>query len=203
LLELALTAPYGLSGDVDNLDDFSDGAVMQHFPKSLARVSGVDFRHPTREELQAMTAFMLGISNPDTNRITLDRLATTEAQKRGRALFLAIKGGVSNVIPAGAESLRWFAARLHHRTQRQLQHGCGELDAELFRSYADGASGTGEWTKHAQVQHTVLAEHPAHRAILPRWIGGHAPGRSHVLRQRGISQLAVGGCRFTPGREQI
>jgi cytochrome c peroxidase len=95
LLNLARTAPYGLSGEFSNLEDFSDGAVVQHFPKSLARVSGVDFRHPTREELEAITAFMVSISNPSTNRLDLDRLATTEAQKRGRSLFFGDEGRCS------------------------------------------------------------------------------------------------------------
>ena len=92
LLNLSLTTPFGLSGEFDNLEDFSDGAVVQHFPKSLARVRGVDFRNPTREELLAMSQFMFGISNPDTNRISLDRLATTEAQKRGHAIFFNDQG---------------------------------------------------------------------------------------------------------------
>ena len=92
LLNLGLTAPFGLSGEFGNLEDFSEGAVAQHFPKSLARRSGVDFRTPTREELEAMTAFMLGISNPSTNDLNLDRLATTEAQRRGRALFFGDEG---------------------------------------------------------------------------------------------------------------
>jgi hypothetical protein len=95
LLNLALTAPFGLSGEFDSLEDFSDGAVVQHFPRSLARISGVDFRHPTREELEAMTAFMFAISNPPTNSLNLDRLATTEAQKRGRAMFFGEEGRCS------------------------------------------------------------------------------------------------------------
>lgn len=95
LLALARTAPFGLSGEFDSLDDFSDGAVVQHFPKSLARISGVDFRHPTREELAAMSEFMFEISNPSTNALDLDRLATTEAQKRGRAFFFGDEGRCS------------------------------------------------------------------------------------------------------------
>jgi uncharacterized repeat protein (TIGR01451 family) len=92
LLALARTVPFGLSGEFDSLDAFSDGAVVQHFPKSLARISGVDFRHPTPEELAAMSAFMFGISNPSDKALNLDRLATTEAQKRGRALFFGDEG---------------------------------------------------------------------------------------------------------------
>lgn len=95
LLTLALTAPFGLSGEFDSLDKFSDGAVVQHFPKSLARRPGVDFRHPTSAELAAMSEFMFAISNPDTNALNLDRLVTTEAQKRGRALFFGDEGRCS------------------------------------------------------------------------------------------------------------
>jgi hypothetical protein len=39
LLNVAFTAPYGLSGEFENLRDFSDGAVIQHFPRSLARIA--------------------------------------------------------------------------------------------------------------------------------------------------------------------
>jgi uncharacterized repeat protein (TIGR01451 family) len=95
LLNLALTAPYGLSGEFSTLQDFSDGAVVQHFPRSLARTGGVDFRHPTQAELDALAAFMLSISNPSIDRLDLDRLATTEAQRRGRALFFGPLGRCS------------------------------------------------------------------------------------------------------------
>jgi hypothetical protein len=91
LLNIRLTAPYGLSGEFDNLRDFSDGAVAQHFPRSLSRISDVDFRHPTPAELTAMEAFMNTISHPPEQSplSDLDRFVTTEAQKRGRALFFS------------------------------------------------------------------------------------------------------------------
>ncbi|HEU0009059.1 MAG TPA: choice-of-anchor D domain-containing protein, partial [Verrucomicrobiae bacterium] len=87
LLNVAQTAPYGLSGEFANLRDFAAGAVAQHFPRSLARVSGRDFREPTAEELVAMEAFMNSIVTPANGDLSLDRFVTTEAQKRGRALF--------------------------------------------------------------------------------------------------------------------
>jgi len=95
LLNLNLTAPFGLSGEFDSLDVFSDGAVVQHFPKSLARISGIDFRHPTDEELSAMSTFMFSLTPADTNRFNLERFATTEAQKRGRRLFFGDQGRCS------------------------------------------------------------------------------------------------------------
>ncbi|HEU0010882.1 MAG TPA: LamG-like jellyroll fold domain-containing protein [Verrucomicrobiae bacterium] len=95
LLNIALTAPYGLSGEFSNLDDFSVGAVIQHFPRTLGRVSGMDFRHPTRAELAAMTEFMNSIYQPSDGYYDLDRFATTEAQKRGRTLFFNNEGKCS------------------------------------------------------------------------------------------------------------
>lgn len=42
-----------------SLRDFAIGAVRQHFPKTLNRVIGVDFRLPTLVELNALEAFQL------------------------------------------------------------------------------------------------------------------------------------------------
>jgi cytochrome c peroxidase len=41
------------------LHEFTFGAIMQHFTKTLARKPGVDFRIPTEEELDALEAFQL------------------------------------------------------------------------------------------------------------------------------------------------
>jgi hypothetical protein len=53
----------GWSGDGapgrGTLHEFSFGAIMQHFTKTLARKPGVDFRIPTQEELDALEAFQL------------------------------------------------------------------------------------------------------------------------------------------------
>jgi cytochrome c peroxidase len=92
LLNIAHTAPYGLSGDIPDLDVFCEGAVRQHFPQSMARVVGVDFRLPTAQELQAMTAFMNSISNPSDQDFSLARFVTTAAQKRGFNAFFDTQG---------------------------------------------------------------------------------------------------------------
>src|SRR6058998_3478774 len=57
LLNIALTGPYGLSGEIANLREFAVGAVRQHFTKTVNRVEGVDFRLPTAGEQEAMEAF--------------------------------------------------------------------------------------------------------------------------------------------------
>jgi cytochrome c peroxidase len=43
------------------LREFAIGAVTQHFPRTLARVNGSDFRLPTDAELDAMEAFQLSL----------------------------------------------------------------------------------------------------------------------------------------------
>lgn len=87
LLNIALTAPYGLSGEFPNLREFSVGAVKQHFPKTLNRVEGVDFRLPTPAEQEAMEAFMLSIFSPQDQNFALERFVTTNQQRRGSDLF--------------------------------------------------------------------------------------------------------------------
>jgi FG-GAP repeat protein len=54
----------GWSGDGSpdgTLRLFSLGAIVQHFPRTLNRVPGVDFRLPTDAELDALEAFMLSL----------------------------------------------------------------------------------------------------------------------------------------------
>lgn len=93
LLNLNKTAPYGFSGDVPDLQTFAQGAVIQHFTRTLTRTSSgsnPDFRLPTAAEKAAMEAFMLAQEFPAGNSATkfdLDQFATTDAQRRGRTAF--------------------------------------------------------------------------------------------------------------------
>ena len=90
----ATEAPFhmtGWSGDGapgnGTLRDFSTGAVVQHFTKSLDRVEGVDFRLPTNAELDALEAFMLSLGVPATLDLQALRL-TNPAAETGRVLFI-------------------------------------------------------------------------------------------------------------------
>lgn len=55
----------GWSGDGapggGSLREFAVGAIIQHFPKTLNRIPGEDFRLPTAEELDALEAFQLSL----------------------------------------------------------------------------------------------------------------------------------------------
>ena len=87
LLNVGRTAPYGLSGDVPDLRTFSAIAVRQHFPKTLARVPGVDFRQPTEDELVALEAFMQTIFAGDPEGLNPWLLQLDGAAARGRETF--------------------------------------------------------------------------------------------------------------------
>jgi hypothetical protein len=59
----------GWSGDgapgSGSLRDFATGAVIQHFPRTLARRAGRDFRLPTDEELDALEIFQLALGRDE------------------------------------------------------------------------------------------------------------------------------------------
>jgi cytochrome c peroxidase len=92
----------GWSGDGSpgdgSLRSFAIGAMIQHFPKTLNRVEGVDFRLPTEDELDALEAFQLSLGRQED--INLAALALTDdTVARGKDLFFA-----SPIRPGGTRS---------------------------------------------------------------------------------------------------
>jgi cytochrome c peroxidase len=80
----------GWSGDgapgAGTLRDFAVGAIIQHFPRTLNRVAGVDFRTPTNDELDAMAAFQLALGRQaDLNLATM--VFRSPVVERGKAIF--------------------------------------------------------------------------------------------------------------------
>ena len=87
--DLALTAPFGWGGTIFQLDEFVVAAVRQHFPRTLRRVPGVDFRLPTQEETAALVAFMQSTTLVPNGVTQFDfgSVVRTETQQRGEAVF--------------------------------------------------------------------------------------------------------------------
>jgi hypothetical protein len=66
---------------------FIQGAIVQHYPKTLARIPDQDFRLATDEELEAVEAFMLSLGRQED--IDLESLNfNSEVVQRGKILFL-------------------------------------------------------------------------------------------------------------------
>lgn len=83
----APSGPIGTLATAGRLRDFAVGAVNQHFPKTLNRQIGFDFRLPTRAELVALEAFQLSLgrtSDPDLAALSF----RDPDVDRGRLLFL-------------------------------------------------------------------------------------------------------------------
>ena len=81
----------GWSGDGapgnGTLREFTTGAVIQHFTKTLDRVPGEDFRLPTDAELDAIEAFTLSLGRQEEMNFATMQL-TDSAAERGRILFI-------------------------------------------------------------------------------------------------------------------
>jgi len=75
----------GAPGD-GSLRAFAVGAVVQHFPKTLNRVAGADFRLPTDEELEALQAFQLSLGRQQD--LSLPLQLRGDIPRRGQEIFL-------------------------------------------------------------------------------------------------------------------
>jgi mono/diheme cytochrome c family protein len=74
----------GAPGD-GSLRSFATGAVIQHFPRTLGRVPGEDFRLPTDEELDALEAFQLSLGRQE--ELTLPLPLKGRVASRGQEIF--------------------------------------------------------------------------------------------------------------------
>ena len=86
----------GWSGDGSanegSLRSFAIGAIVQHFPKTMDRVEGEDFRLPTDSELDALEAFQLSLGRQkDINLAQMNFKSATV--NKGRDLFFDQKSG--------------------------------------------------------------------------------------------------------------
>ena len=84
----------GAPGD-GSLRAFAVGAVIQHFPKTLARVPDKDFRQPTAAELDALEAFMLSTGRQQDLKLPLSLLDPVALH--GQDLFMNDRVGRCNI----------------------------------------------------------------------------------------------------------
>jgi hypothetical protein len=83
----------GWSGDgapgAGALRDFQNGAITQHYPRTLNRVNGRDFRLATSTELTKIDLFMRNLAR--TNELDLTTVVMTDARaENGRLVFMAV-----------------------------------------------------------------------------------------------------------------
>jgi mono/diheme cytochrome c family protein len=83
----------GWSGDgapgLGQLRDFQTGAITQHYPKTLNRVPGRDFRLATNGELDRIDLFMRELGR--TNELDIATVVMRDARaEAGRAVFIAV-----------------------------------------------------------------------------------------------------------------
>jgi hypothetical protein len=92
----------GAPGD-GSLRSFLQGAIKQHYPKTLARVSGVDFREPTALELDLTNEFQRSLGRTRELDLTQVNLSDPVANL-GRQVFLDPNKGRCNFchLNAGA-----------------------------------------------------------------------------------------------------
>lgn len=135
----------GWSGDgapgSGSLRDFALGAVVQHFPRSLERVPGRDFRVPTDEELDALEAFQLALgrdADPDLPALRFRspvvalgqelflRTDTEGGTQPAAKCVLCHSNGGANLEPA------FFSAVLGFEVSGNANFGTGVNDLEFL-----------------------------------------------------------------------
>ena len=127
----------GWSGDgapnTGTLRDFLSGAVIQHYPKHLARAAGTDFRLPTDQELDLVLAFQASLGR--SNELDLDQVNLFDAgANEGRRAFIDPQRGRCNVCHGNAGA-NFLATGLN----RNFDTGVGR--APIFATTKDGGFG--------------------------------------------------------------
>lgn len=90
-----------------SLREFLSGAIKQHYPKSLLRRSGVDFREATSQELDLTLAFQLSLGRLNELNLQQVRMFDADAEDgrqayldpaRGRCNFCHVNGGANSEL---------------------------------------------------------------------------------------------------------
>jgi len=86
-----------------SLREFALGAIVQHFPRTLGRKAGADFRVPTDQELDAMAAFQLALGRQEDLDLASMRF-TSPLVSRGQEVYLT--GDTANRTKAAGKCNR-------------------------------------------------------------------------------------------------
>ena len=142
LFNLSRTAPYGLSGNIPDLREFSTGAVIQHFPKTLNRTTegpNPDFVLPTESQLDALEAFMLSLESPADGNFKVsgpNSILSTAADPRARDTDRAEVRGRNLLSSVGC-------TRCHRRSQTAFSGGNLNTGVESLITFGTGDTGDG------------------------------------------------------------
>jgi hypothetical protein len=136
---------WGGDGAPDNgsLRSFLSGAIAQHYPKTLARRAGVDFRLPTAQELDLTNTFQMSLGRLNELDLTQVNLFDAESNQ-GRQAFLDPQRGRCNICHnnAGANFIDTHKNRNFDTQTRIATAGqIGTFDGQPFFDAGFGGQG--------------------------------------------------------------
>jgi cytochrome c peroxidase len=128
-----------------SLRSFALGAVRQHFPKTLNRKEGVDFRLPTESELDALEAFQASLGRQKEINLAAMNFANADVQA-GRDLFNGV--GINRACSAchnnaGANNDEGFNRNFNTNTENLAPSG-RPRDAGFGKDPATSGGGFGD-----------------------------------------------------------
>ena len=189
--------------DGGSLRDFATGAVREHLAKSPARVEGMDFRLPTRDELRALEKFMLSLGRGVADELELGNFIGVTFRsplvEDGRRLFNAEESGPCALCHNNATALNGdqLNGMFEIGVQRRRNTPAHRLDPDLpadggFGPCAPGAPVPSRRLRGWAVQHAVPDRGGGHHALVPRQFRGDDRGRGPVLHHADLRQLDRG-----------
>jgi cytochrome c peroxidase len=143
----------GAPGD-GSLRSFATGAVIQHFPKTLDRIEGIDFRLPTDDELDALEAFQLSLGRNEELDLA-EIIFTSPVAERGKELFNSTAEGTGKCIlchnNAGANVGAGFNPNINTGVEELPSQPARLVDPTIprdggFGREPDGSGGFGDGT---------------------------------------------------------
>jgi cytochrome c peroxidase len=153
----------GAPGD-GSLRSFAIGAVVQHFPKTLNRTAGQDFRLPTNAELDAMEAFQLSLGRQTDLNLAAMHFGNSgpdagdDDVNAGKSLFLDGVDGAGGTAPtcsachrnAGATDFTGFNGNIQTNVARLVTPA-----REFARANGDDLPGDGGFDAAPEVTESL------------------------------------------------